>query len=164
MSGWQPWYSLEMLKASFNVVSSEYQGCHPDDHISATTQSGNGGDLLKSLRVFPPGHPHDNLPHSTLSDAGLGSHHDWAIITQFECKLDNYVYHRANKDDVLNDLQSERSTWFTSIIINKTSDTERLWSFPCCLHSPGCIRPDRPGDPSHSGQEELIDDAGSLLF
>ena len=29
-SGWQPWYSLETLKTSFNV-SSEYQDCHPDD-------------------------------------------------------------------------------------------------------------------------------------
>ena len=29
-SGWQLWYSLETLKTSFNV-SSEYQGCHPDD-------------------------------------------------------------------------------------------------------------------------------------
>ena len=29
-SGWQPWYSLETLKLVFNV-SSEYQGCHPDD-------------------------------------------------------------------------------------------------------------------------------------
>ena len=29
-SGWQPWYSLETLKTSFNV-SSEYQSCQPDD-------------------------------------------------------------------------------------------------------------------------------------
>ena len=29
-SRWQPWYSLETLKTSFNV-SSEYQDCHPDD-------------------------------------------------------------------------------------------------------------------------------------
>ena len=29
-SGWQPWYSLTMLKLVFNV-SSEYLGCHPDD-------------------------------------------------------------------------------------------------------------------------------------
>ena len=29
-SGWQLWYSLETLKASFNV-SSEYQSCQPDD-------------------------------------------------------------------------------------------------------------------------------------
>ena len=29
-SGWQPWYSLETLKTSFNI-SSEYQGCQPDD-------------------------------------------------------------------------------------------------------------------------------------
>ena len=29
-AGWQPWYSLETLKTSFNV-SSEYQCCHPDD-------------------------------------------------------------------------------------------------------------------------------------
>ena len=28
--GWQPWYSLETLKTSFNV-SSEYQGCRSDD-------------------------------------------------------------------------------------------------------------------------------------
>ena len=31
-SGWQPWYSLEMLKLVFNVPS-EYQGCHPDDPL-----------------------------------------------------------------------------------------------------------------------------------
>ena len=30
VSGWQPWYFLETLKASFNV-SSEYQGCRPED-------------------------------------------------------------------------------------------------------------------------------------
>ena len=29
-SGWQLWYSLEMLKLVFNV-SSEYQGCHNDE-------------------------------------------------------------------------------------------------------------------------------------
>ena len=33
-SGWQPWYSLETLKTSFNV-SSEYQGCQPD-HFSVS--------------------------------------------------------------------------------------------------------------------------------
>ena len=30
LSVWRPWYSLEMLKASF-IVPSEYQGCHPDN-------------------------------------------------------------------------------------------------------------------------------------
>ena len=29
-SGWQPWYPLETLKTSFKV-SSQYQGCQPDD-------------------------------------------------------------------------------------------------------------------------------------
>ena len=38
-SGWQPWYSLQMLKTSFNI-SSEYQGCHPEDlSISVRPQS-----------------------------------------------------------------------------------------------------------------------------
>ena len=35
-SGWQPWYSLETLKLAFNV-SSEYQGCHSDDHFVSVT-------------------------------------------------------------------------------------------------------------------------------
>ena len=30
LTGWHPLYSLETLKTRFNV-SSEYQGCHPDD-------------------------------------------------------------------------------------------------------------------------------------
>ena len=29
-SGWELWYSLKMLKTSYNV-SNEYQGCHLDD-------------------------------------------------------------------------------------------------------------------------------------
>ena len=46
-SGWQLWYSLETLKTCFHV-SSEYQGCHPDDLsvsvlmlVHRQTQEGN---------------------------------------------------------------------------------------------------------------------------
>ena len=47
-SGWQPWYSLEMLKTSFNI-SSEYQGSQTDDLSISVNQMYDGLHVFISM-------------------------------------------------------------------------------------------------------------------
>ena len=67
-SGWQPWYSLETLKASFNV-SSEYQGCHPEDISVCVCTDLN----IRDHSVYVP-------IHCNAVSHWMGAYTEWSLI------------------------------------------------------------------------------------
>ena len=83
LSGWPPWYSVEILQTSFNIPS-EYKGCRPDNLSISLIAVTNGriDPISNSLKnnISPSWHKFWSYYCESLAKEYLGQKGDWTVI------------------------------------------------------------------------------------